>query len=579
MAGFLDRSSNFDGSRNSIFSVIQNRLKDLSNFGVRYEDKIIKNSMALGVVEEQHLRKGGNFDEAGLYAMAMADIGSKKADVYTSKDYKDRRAFLRAFAMNGEVQWILDTVTDECIVQDDRQMFCYPLPISEDLADDVRTEYDSVFNRVYNLFRFADDITAWQYMQKLLIDGLLAFEIVWDDQAKNIIGFKELDPASLTELTEKTPDGKFEQVWYQNYEDVRLRKRLLDSQVIYISYAKDNFSRLSYTDRLVRSFNLLRIMEHTRVIWAIMNSSYRLKMIVPIGSKSEQKAKQSLGEIASTYKEDVQLNYDTGELSYNGKPHIPFFRNYIYPNKNGETVEMSTLAYEGPDMSDMSQLAYFYDKLKTDSKIPFARYDKATGGGQALFGTSQMDHEEVRFSKFIKRLRSMFQEVLQKPMYLQMIRKFKELEDDAEFKTQVGVKFNSENWFEKLREMEVMKQTSDFINDAMSVKTIRDGEEMPFWHPKLLIEKYMNVTSEELAKNEEYWKKYGTKTPLGDMGFQGDGGSFGSDNDMGGDMGGLPSGPPEDFGGEDDLGAGAEPQVEEPQAEEPAEPEENEDAI
>lgn len=536
MAGFRDRLTN-----TTLFSSIQGRLRDIANLGMRYDDMVVKNSQAVGVTESQFLKRGMLGDEALMYGLAMADIGPKKYSAYYDKEYKNRREFLRKFSLNGEIQWCLDTITDEAIIQDEKQFFCYPSKMSLDVKDDVKEALEENFNKIYTYFHFNDDITAWQYFYQLMVDGFLAFEIIYDDRGKNIIGFKELDPTSIREAVEKQADGTFKKVWYQHEEDVNLRRVLYDSQVIYIAYAKGNsISRVSYVERLIRSFNLLRIMEHTRVIWAIMNASFRMKMVVPIGSKSPQKAKESLGELMSIYKEDVRLDYDSGELFINGRPNIPFYKNYMFPNKNGEQTDISVMGGEGPNLSDTAALDYFYNKLKIDSKIPFARFDRAAGGGQFVFGSEGVDREEIRFSKFVNRLRSIFQEILVKPLYLQMILDFPEFKDDEMFKSEIGIRFNKDNQFERQKEMDIMTKTTEFINAVNELKIVRNGEEKAYFHPKFLIEKYMPLSLTDQDLNEKYWKD-----------DEAAGSAPGGGEEGGGEEGGAP---PEEGEGEEETG-------------------------
>lgn len=503
MSGFLDRLSG-----NSLINNIQTRLKDISSLGIRYDDKVVKNSMAIGATEGKFLKQGLLGDEALMYSLSMADVGAKKYIAFFDKDYASRRDFLRKFSMNGEIQWILDTITDDAIVQDERQFFCYTTPLSMNVNDKVKDAYEENFKKLYTYFHFNDDITAWQYFYQLMVDGFLSFEIIWDDDASNIIGFKELDATTLRPGVEKQADGTFKNVWYQNENDIHLKQKLYDSQVIYIAYAKGNsISRVSYIERLVRSFNLLRIMEHTRIIWSVMNASFRMKMVVPIGSKSPQKAKESLGELLSIYKEDVRLDQDSGELFINGRPNIPFYKNYMFPNKNGEQVDIETIGGTGPELSDTAPLDYFYNKLKVDSKVPAARFDRAAGGGQFSLGSEGMDREEIRFSKFINRLRSIFQEILVKPLYLQMMKDFPELNDDEIFKSQIGLRFNKDNVFERMREMDVMNKTAEFLTAVTEIKTIRNGEEAPFFNPRFLVERYMFLPQSDLDLNNRYWKE------------------------------------------------------------------------
>jgi hypothetical protein len=284
-----------------------------------------------------------------------------------------------------------------------------------------------------------------------------------------------------------------------------MTRMLYDTQIIYISYAKGNLpSRISYVENMVRSFNLLRIVENAQVMWTLMNSTWRLKMVVPIGSKSPQKAKESLGEMMSLYKEDIRLDPDSGEVRINGSPTMQFYKNYLFPSKNGEQVDIQTLAGEGPDMNESPLLNYFTNKMKEDSKIPFMRFDKTANGGQ-LTGSaaSGVDREEIRFHKFVNRLRSGFQEMLVKPLWIQMCLKYKELEDDEIFKSSLGLRYVQDNIFEEIRRQEILQKRLELVTAMMG---ITDGEK-PFFDTTWLVERYLRLDKDELASNEQAKKR------------------------------------------------------------------------
>lgn len=496
MSGFLGRENG-----NTIFNAIRDSVKNISGFGMNYDDMLVKNSQAIGVTEAKYGNQAMS-DESLLYTLSLADTNVKKFIAHFDKEYKARREFLNKFAMNSEIEFILDTIADEAIIQDEKNFFCYPSPINsgDDTYDEKTLEtYDDNFKKIYACFGFNDDITAWQYFRQLLIDGFLAFEIIYNEEGTSIIGFKELDAASLRPAAEKQEDGQYQTVWYQYENDLQKKRTLYDSQLIYISYAKGNsVSRVSYLERLIRSFNLLRIMEHTKIIWYVMNSSFRLKMVVPIGSKSPQKARESLGELMSIYKEDVKLDYDSGEISVNGRPNLQFFKNYMFPSKNGEQVDISSIGGEGPDMSDPASLDYFKNKLKLDSKIPISRFDNSGSGfGMDSNGT---DREEIRFSKFINRLRSIFQEILTKPIYIQTTLDIEALKDDPLFKSHVGIRYNKDNLFEEVKLQEIMTKRVDFITKLMELKVEDDTS---YFDPEWLIEYYLKLTKDEIDANDQ----------------------------------------------------------------------------
>ena len=510
MAGFIDRVGS-----NPIFGQISKSLRTLSSLGMKYEDMVVKQSRAVGVTEAEFGLQG-YLPEEFLYSLALTDVSHKKFIAFFDKDYKSRRDYLRRFAMNPEIEFCVDTVADEAIVYDDTNFFAEVDTtllkgiIDPDNAKDIMDEISTSFRKIYAHFHFNEGHDGWAYFRQLLIDGFLSFEIIFDPEGKNIIGFKELDATSLRPGVEKSGDGIYRKIWVQ-YEDIPAMKRvLLDSQVIYISYAKGNFTgRVSYAERMIRSFNLLRIMENSRVIWNIMNSSFRLKMVVPIGTKSPQKAKESLAEMMAIYKEDVSLNYDSGELAVNGKPAMQFYKNYLFPSKNGESPEIETIGGDGYDLSDTDALGYFQDKLKEDSKIPFGRFDRTQDGGGFSISSDGMARDEIRFNKFIVRLRSIFQEILVKPLFIQIGLNHPELAEDELFKSALSLKYRSDNLFEELKEMEVMDKRASFIQTMMGInENIPDSsgmmQQVPYFDPKFLIEKYLGLTKNEMDRNTMY---------------------------------------------------------------------------
>lgn len=493
MAGFFNRFSN------TTQLPVSGALKRISSLGMHWDDLVIKNSKAIGKTESQ--LGGSDYSPIDLmYALALSDVSQKKYTPIFDKDYVSRRGFLQKFALNSEIDWMITTVADEAIVYDETNYFSYPTISLMELKDEIKNDIDVTFKKIYNHFGFVNDITAWQYFRQFLIEGVLSFEIVYDATGKNIIGFKELDGAALRPgiINE---DGILKKVWYLYPDKPGMSRRLYDTQVIYISYAHGNLpSRVSYVENLVRSFNLLRIVENAQVMWMLMNSTWRLKMVVPIGSKSPQKAKERLGEMMSMYKEDVRLDPTSGELSVNGSPTMQYYKNYLFPSKNGEHVDIETLQGSGPDMGESSLTGYFRDKLQYDSKIPAMRFDKAQNGGQ-LTGTAAtgVDREEIRFHKFINRLRSIFQEILIKPLWIQMCLRHEQLENDEIFKSSLGLNFVQDNIFEEIRRQEIMMKRVELVT---ALQGIPDGDSQ-FFDTTYLVSKYMKMDKDELDANEQ----------------------------------------------------------------------------
>ena len=518
MAGFNDRNGPLSNGSKP-FS-ISNALKSLSSFGMRYDDLVLRQSQAIGPMEAEigygQMNPFGvdnDYIYGAFAAMSMTDTNLRSNIPFFDQSYEGKREELRKFSLNDEVEDILDILCDETIVYDEKNFFCYPEILGIDISDDVDKDLNKYFRQIYHYFGFNSDQSAWYFFRKFLIDGYLAFEIIYSPDQKEIIGFKELDPITLIPGYNHD-DGK--KVWVQYKDDPVKERKLYDSQVIYISYSSiTTASRVSYIERLTRAFNLLRIMEHTRVIWAVTNASFRMKFVIPVGGKSKTRAKQSLAQLMNSYKESVDFDWESGTLATDGKPMLQFSKEYWLPSKDGDSPEIETLNSEGPDLSDTEALKYFSDKLKHVSKIPYSRFLYEDGGGDFNLAADGMIRDEIKFGKFIKRLRSIFMEILSKPLFIQMCLKYPEFTNDPQFKSQVALRFNEENVFSELKDMELMEKRLDFIGtmrDSLMTTNQETMEEEYYFDQEYLVKKYLKLSDDEIRANEAFKSKLAKKS-------------------------------------------------------------------
>jgi len=516
MAGFLDA--------NPIKS-LRSRLSELGNYGMRYNDLLIKNSQAIGFIEGQMGGTGSGMENDLMRAtLALSDTTSSlktKSIAFFQMDYVSKRERLRDIASNGEIEFIIETIADDSIVFDQDNRFCYANDLVGELnysgsnkaqrlqfQERVMEKYANNFQKIYSKWGFDQGISGWQYFYQFLIEGHLAFEIIYDDlvNPKEIIGFKELDPSTLYPEMKNGAGGKIELQWSQRDPISKSVKTLTDSQIIYISYSNHmRTKRVSFVERLVRSFNLLRILEHSKIIWHTMHAPIRLVTTVPIGTKSMQKAKEDVREFTNSLKEDIYFDGSSGELKIDGKPNILFYKNYVVPS-NGEQgkVDIAALEYQGPNLSGSELLKYFNQKLQMDSKIPGSRF--AEGGGQFTLTTEGISREEIRYNKFIQRLRSAYKELLTKPLYLQMCLDIKELRNDPKFPNAVGLRWHNDNVFEEIKEQDLINKRIATVN---ALKAVANDDKTPYFSTEYLIKEHMKLSDEAIQKNKDYLASYG----------------------------------------------------------------------
>jgi hypothetical protein len=516
MAGFLD-SNPLRGLRSGLTA--------LSRFGMKYDDLLVKNSQAIGYIEGQMTGFNNAMgDDLMRATLALSDTTSSlknKSIAFFQLDYVQKRERLRDLASNGEIEFIIETITDDAIVYDEDNRFCYPNDLLGEInyrgknkeerlnyQEKVIEKYRENFEKIYSAWSFDRGISAWQYFYQWLIEGHLAFEIIYDSltNPKDIIGFKELDPSTLYPEVKKDSAGLIYLQWAQRDPLNKMNRTLTDSQIIYISYSNEfRTKRVSFVERLVRSFNLLRLIEHSKVIWHTMNAPIRLKTTVPVGTKSMQKAKEDVREFTNTLKEDISFDGSTGELSVDGKPNILFYKNYVLPvNDRGEKIEIEALEYPGPNLSGSELLKYFHDKLKLDSKLPYSRWSE--GQGAYTMNAEGISREEIRYNKFVKRLRSAYKELMTKPLYLQMCLDVKDLKSDHKFANAVGMVWHDDNVFEEIKNQELLNKRLATLN---SMKSVVDDENKPYFSTEYLIKEYLKLSDEDIDKNRNYLAAFG----------------------------------------------------------------------
>jgi len=581
MSGFTLRS--LDNKNTGFLKNIQRNIRYLSSLGMKWDDKITKQSKSIGIAESQmdsmyDLYYQGNYKGT--------DYDQKEFIAFYDKEYPTRRDFLRKFAMNGEIEYVIEVIADESIIYDNNNYFAYPDTknlknvLKQDKAKEIVDDINESFKKVYFAFGFNQGHDAWHYFKKFLIDGFLAFEIIYDgegeEDAKNIIGFKEIDPISLEPEIRTDSDGNEYRVWVQYEGDSKKQRELLDANIIYISWARGNFiSRLSYVERLVRSFNLLRTLENSRIIWNVWNSQMRIKILVPIGSQSEVKAQTRLSKLRGMYKEELNIDDQSGEVTYNGSPKFNFAKTFVIPTRAGETTEINGFQAEGYDLSNTEALKYFWLRYIIETKVPLSRFSHQltgeSGSSNWGAGSESANRDEIRFSYFINRIRSIFQEILLKPLWLQFVLKHPEFQKDFSLRSAIGLKFNEENLFKLMKIREIADKGSSIVNNLMNIKepiVNPDGTigESTYFDPKFLIEKYMDFTDDDIKFNEKLKKQRRDNinkliqaySRLNDLKGENEGGESGGFN-FGGEFGeGEIGGGGEEFGGGEETGGGEE---------------------
>ena len=483
---------------------------NLSRWGMDYDEDIIKNLRAIPA-DKNLLPKPFQLENQDLFTQLSSGwkVKSNADKNFFEKDFATKRNALRNLAVQSELEDILDTMTNECIVYDPNYVYvAEPYIEQTDLDDFTKEIQDKITNnmgknyrKLYRMLKWRTN--AWDDFKRFLVEGILSWEIVFDSLEKptKIIGMVPIDPATLTK---KYDNGKW--YWVQ-YKGIQGKERqLLDSQIVYISYQETNIlNRLSYLERLVRPFNIYRIIEQAQIIWTVTNAQYKMKFTIPTKNMNRVLAQQTLMTAMNRYKEDIKFVADTGELTINGQVNMPFNKEYWMPDNENGTPEIETIGGDGPELNDNDQLKFFKNMLYKVSKIPLSRFDQESG--ETWFGAdaSSTARTEIDFGRFVTRLRNTFAQVILKPLQVQMCLDMPELLDNKEFLDCIQLHYKSYNLFEELMEMDLMQKRVEFIQsmkDGM-VDMDKEGNEIKFWSSEFLVKKYLHMSDADIALNDK----------------------------------------------------------------------------
>lgn len=509
MAGFIDSDGNKPNNnrfkidipkKSSNGNIFFNILKGLSNYGMNYK-KIISNSRAAGKYEDPNVITN-DINDVSIFnnaaSVALGNMLDTKNVAALDTSYINKRYIIRDYSAKPQLQNFIDIICYDSIKYGHTNSFCHPTDLNGDYSDEVKLELFTTFNEIYDLLKFNESRRAWHLFRRFLIDGYLALEIIYDDNMSKIIGFKELDPITLL------PNYDFESgaiIWTQYANNPGITRILLDSQIIFLSYSTiDNIANVSYVEPLIMNYNKLKQLEDALYIWQITNSRNYKKFTVPLDGFQSKKREEELFKIMSKFKEDIRMDSTTGQVTINSDPNIGYNKEYWF-QAEGSNVEQ--IKQDGYDMNEDGLLKWLDAKLKEITKIPYSRFNKDTGGGFVYTQEADITREEEHYSNVINSIRASWNEILLKPLYIQMVLKFPYLKNDPLFKNKINIEYDDDNKFKRTVELKNLNSQATIFNTFKDFKRQIGDKEIPMFADEFIIKKIFGFTDDELKYNDE----------------------------------------------------------------------------
>ena len=417
-------------------------------------------------------------DDGALTITSAAYYGTYVDLDGTAKNEVELISRYREMAMQPEIESAIDDIVNEAICQDDDgkiiQIIMDDLKQPEKIKKAIKDEFNTII-RLLNYTNMAQDIFRRYY-----IDGKMYYHIIID-RDNPVQGIKELryiDPRKMRKIREvkKQKDERTgveimnvvnEYYIYNdkvttgsstNYGPVGTRITT-DSIVSVVSGLMDSRRAvvLSYLHKAIKPLNQLRMIEDATVIYRISRAPERRIFYIDVGNLPKLKAEQYLRDIMVKYKNKLVYDANTGEVRDDRK-FLSMMEDFWLPRREGgKGTEITTLP-GGQNLGELEDVKYFEKKLYKSLNVPVSRLDP-NSSGFSLGRVGEITRDELKFSKFVGRLRSKFSDLFDQCLKAQCVLKgICTLEEWNEIKEHIHYNFIKDNNFTELKEAELMQQ-------------------------------------------------------------------------------------------------------------------------
>jgi hypothetical protein len=420
--------------------------------------------------------------EGGAYGTYVDLDGSIRTEAELVNKYRE-------MSMHPEVDAAIEDIVNEVIVQEPDTKVVELILDDIDIPDKIKKLFITEFEGALQLLEFNQ--LSYEIFRRWYVDGRLYYHAIIDEQnPKNgIVELRYIDPRKIRKLREVKKKKTINQVAlnqtgseYYIYNDKGFAKTAGNSSIPTntiggLKIAKDSIIHCtsgltslngdlvqSYLHKAIKPLNQLRSMEDSLVIYRISRAPERRIFYIDVGNLPKMKAEQYLRDIMTKFKNKLVYDSATGEIRDDRK-FMTMLEDFWLPRREGgKGTEITTLP-GGQNLGQMDDVEYFQRKLFASLNVPISRLDPNT---QFNFGrNSEITRDEVKFSKFITRLRNKFAALFTKILERQLVLKgIITIEEWEEIREKIGFKFSQDNYYAELKETEILRDRVAMLRDV-----------------------------------------------------------------------------------------------------------------
>ena len=424
----------------------------------------------------------------------------------------------REMSNHPECQMAIDEIINEAITHDDRgkvvDIVLDNLKQPESIKKKIVEEFNTI-QKMLNFNNLADDLFKLWY-----IDGRIFYHVIVNDKnpKEGIQELRYIDPRKIRKVREvkKDRDGKTGAMVvksiaeYYVYNDrgtttqtftanATQGLRIAPDSIINVNSglmdAKNTFV-ISYVHKAIKPLNQLRMIEDAIVIYRISRAPERRIFYIDVGNLPRGKAEQYLRDIMIKYRNKLVYDANTGEIRDERK-HMSMLEDFWLPRREGgKGTEITTLP-AGQNLGEIEDVKYFQKKLLQALNVPYSRLEAQEGGLAGLGRSQEVTRDELKFAKFVIRLRNKFSQLFDEALKIQLVLKgICTREEWDTFKEDIYYDFRKDNNFTELREAELLQNRLQMVG-------LVDPYIGRYFSQNYVMNKVLMMTDEEIEKMQD----------------------------------------------------------------------------
>jgi len=405
-------------------------------------------------------------EAGGFYGQYVDLDGTVRNDFELTMKYRE-------MAQDPIVEVAIDDIVNECIIMGEKKA---PVKILLDrlkASDAVKERIHEEFRNLLRVMQF--ETNGSEIFRRWFVDGKIFFHLIIDEDnpQKGILELRYVDPMNMQKIREYTKETlKNGTKIISGYKDFFLYNKdnpRAGGNVAGIKISEDAIAFCSsglmdsrykrtvgFLHKATKPLNQLRMLEDAIVIYRISRAPERRIFYIDVGNLPKTKAEQYVKDLMNRYRNRLVYDASTGEVR-DDKKFMSMLEDYWLPRREGSKGTEITTLQGGANLGELTDVIYFQKKLYRSLCVPASRLeqDKSFHLGRS----TEITRDEVRFTKFVHRLRTKFSELFFDILKKQLILKKVITADEwPSMKEAIYFDFLKDNLFTELKNAELRKQ-------------------------------------------------------------------------------------------------------------------------